>query len=257
MKAFVAKIFTIDRSAIRFSSISFDECSIKIVSDTDKERKEERIKAGILIQLNKLIKIIERFGSDVDKEGNANFIIRIDYDIQNNNGTMDYVATSLGFENSQLKMKMDGFKLSEFIYFDDDKFKNDIFNVEDPISLDLTSDTIASVIKTSDIIKIDPHSDIMRFYIDGCDVFVCDRPLDEDKAPCFVYKIGTLETEPGYEISANILREKFIQMMDKASCNYKMILGHRKSPNGEYVVDRILFDSENGSTKVVIAIQNI
>lgn len=260
IKAFVAKIFTMDRSAIRFSSITFDECSISIVSDNNKERGSKRIKAGILIQLNKLIKILERFGSDVDKEGKSNFIIRIDYDVMSNNGEDDYVATTIAFENDQLRMKMDGFKVSELIYLDDEKFKNDIFNVEDPVSLTLTPDIISSVIKTTDIIKVDPHADIMCFYVEGKDVFICDKQLDitsTNEEPNFVYKIGTLETEPGYPIKANILREKFIQMMDRVSCNYKFILGHRMGAGGEYVVDRILMDSENGSTKVVIAIQNI
>lgn len=260
VKAFVAKIFTMDRSAIRFSSISFDESFISIVSDTGKDRNGNRIKAGILIQLNKLIKIIERFGSDVDSEGKSNFIIRIDYDIMNNSGENDYIATNIVFENDQLRMKMDGFKISELIYLDDEKFKNDIFNVEDPVSLMLTPDTIASVIKTTDIIKTDAHSDIMCFYVEGKDVFICDKKIDitsTDSEPSFVYKIGSLESEPGYEIHANILREKFIQMMDKSSCNYKLILGHRATGNNEYVVDRILMDSENGSTKVVIGIQNI
>lgn len=260
IKAFVAKIFTTDRSAIRFSSITFDECSISIVSDNGKNRNGARIKAGILIQLNKLIKILERFGSDVDNEGKSNFIIRVDYDIMNNNGADDFVATSIIFENDQLRMKMDGFKISELIYLDDEKFKNDIFNVEDPVTLTLTPDTISSVVKTTDIIKVDAHSDIMCFYVKGKDVFICDRQIDvtaADTEPNFVYKIGLLDAEPDYEISANILREKFIQMMDKVNCNYKLILGHRATGSGEYVVDRILMDSENGSTKVVIAIQNI
>ena len=109
MKVFVAKIFTRERSAVRFSSISFEDCSISIVSDNSKERGSNRIKAGILIQLNKLIKMIERFGSDTDKEGKSDFIIRIDYDTLVNNGNTDYIATVIAFENSYLKMKMDGF----------------------------------------------------------------------------------------------------------------------------------------------------
>lgn len=257
MKVFVAKIFTKDRSAIRFSSISFEDCSISIVSDNSKDRGNNRIKVGILIQLSKFIKIIERFGADVEKgTNNSNFIIRIDYDtLTNANGT-DYIATVIAFENSYLKMKMDGFKLSELFYLPDDKFKNDIFNVDDPVMLNLSADTISSVIKALDIVKVDPLADVVRFYVEDKDVFVCDAPTGANaKEPNFVYKLGTLEADPGYPISAVILREKFIQMVDKGDKGCRLILGHRKNSMGEYMVDRILFDSEDGTTKVVIGIQ--
>lgn len=256
MKVFVAKIFTRERSAVRFSSISFEDCSISIVSDNSKERGSNRIKAGILIQLNKLIKMIERFGSDTNKEGKSDFIIRIDYDTLVNNGNTDYIATVIAFENSYLKMKMDGFKLSELFYLPDDRFKNDIFNVDDPVILPLPADTINSVIKAMDIMKVDPHADIVRFYVENKDVYVCDSTGGENaKEPNFVYKLGTLENDPGYPISAVILCEKFIQMVDKSDKPCKLILGHRKNSIGDYVVDRILFDSEDGMTKVVISIQ--
>lgn len=257
MKVFVAKIFTKDRSAIRFSSISFEDCSISIVSDNSKERGTNRIKVGILIQLSKLIKIIERFGADVDKEtNNSDFIIRIEYDSLTNAGGTDYIATVIAFENSYLKMKMDGFKLSELFYLPDEKFKNDIFNVDDPVILNLSADTVSSVIKATDIVKVDPLADVVRFYVENKDVFVCDAPsADDTKEPNFVYKLGTLEADPGYPISAVILREKFIQMVDKGDKGCKLILGHRKNSMGEYMVDRILFDSEDGMTKVVIGVQ--
>lgn len=260
LKAFVAKIFTKDRGAIRFSSISFEDCSISIVSDTSNDRGSNRIKAGILIQLSKFIKMIERFGADVDKEtNNSDFIIRIEYDALNNGDNTDYIATVIAFENSYLKMKMDGFKLSELFYLPDVKFKNDIFNVDDPVRLSLSADTLNSVIKALDIVKVDPLADIVRFYVEDKDVFVCDAYTGIDaanaKEPNFVYKLGTLEADPGYPISAVILREKFIQMVDKGDKGFTLILGHRKNSMGEYMVDRILFDSEDGMTKVVIGIQ--
>lgn len=254
MKVFVAKIFTKERSAIRFSSISFEECSISILSDNGNDRGTARIKAGILVKLNMLIKMIERFGADVDKEGKSDFNIRIDYDKMNNaNDTTDYVATTLVFENKYLKMKMDGFKLTELYYLSDERFKNDIFNVDDPVVLPLSSDTINSVIKATDIVKTDPNADIVRFYVENKEVYVCDVMGTDGKEPNFVYKLGALEADPGYPISAVILRERFIQMVDKGDC--KLILGHRKNSVGDYVVDRILFDSNDGSTKVVISVQ--
>lgn len=255
LKVFVAKIFTRDRAAIRFSSISFEDCSISIVSDSCKERGTDRIKVGILIQLSKLIKMIERFGADVDKEGKSDFIIRIDYDTLTSNDSTDYIATTIAFENSYLKMKMDGFKITELFYLPDEKFKNDIFNVEDPVILPLSSETINSVIKATDIVKVDPLADIVRFYIEGNKVYVCDADNDSDsKEPNFVYELGSLESAPGYPVSAVILRDRFIQMMDRSDKGCKLILGHRKNSAGEYIVDRILFDSEDGMTKVVLGV---
>lgn len=254
-RIFAAKIFTRDRGAIRFSSISFEDCCINIVSDDAKEeRGAARIKVGILIQLNKLIKIIERFGSDVNKENKSDFIISINYDMMDCSTGSDYVATTITFKNNYLKMKMDGFKLSELFYLSDERFKNDIFNVEDPVILPLSTEIINSVIKTTDIVKMDPLSDSIRFYVENKDVYVSDSKGTDDREPNFIYKLGTLENNPGYPISVVILRDKFIQMVDRIDKGCKLILGQRKQAD-EYVIDRILFDSEDGMTKVVIGAQ--
>ena len=257
-KAFVAKTFSEDRASIRFSSITFDECNMSVVShDGEETLGDNRIKAGILIQLPKLIKIVERFGSDVDDKGNSNFEIVVDYDLLKNQqtGNSDYVTTSISFNSSLLKMKMDGFRISELKYLSDDIFNNTVFSVQDPVSFEISSSTIASIIKTSDIIKVDSRKDALVFYVEGKNVYVKDF-ISKDKAPNFVYKIGELENAPDYEIKASIFREKFIDMMDKTEDNYKVILGHRPLGNGEYIVDRILFDSLSSSTKVVISIIN-
>ena len=257
MKAFVAKTFSEDRASVRFSSISFDDCHMTVVShDGEKELGENRIKAGILIQLPKLIKIVERFGAAVDDNNNSHFDIVIDYDLlKNQDGTDDYVTTSLSFISDILKMKMDGFRISELKYLSDEKFNNVVFSVEDPVSFEISAATISSIIKTSDIIKVDDRKDALVFYVEGKEVFVKDS-IAKDKPSNFVYKIGELEAAPDYAIKASIFRAKFIDMMDKTDENYKVILGRRKSPSGDYIVDRILFDSTTTSTKVVISIIN-
>lgn len=252
-KAFISKVFSEDRASVLYSAISFEDCNMTVVShDGEKELGKNRIKAGILIQLPKFIKIVERLGADLDKDGNSDFSININYDILNNSdGSVDYVVTSIVFISSLLKMKMDGFRISELKYLSDDIFNNVVFNVQDQYSFDLTPATISTIIKTSDIVKVDPRRDTLVFFVDGKDVFVKDL-VPNDKQPNFVYQIGTLEEKPDYEIRIPIFREKFIQMMDKSTETYKVIMGRRKDgPN--YVVDRILFDSENSQTKVVIS----
>lgn len=253
VKAFVAKTFSEDRASIRFSAISFDECNVTIAShENEKELGNNRIKTGILIQLPKLIKIVERFGSDVDDKGNSNFDIDVDYDVLKNDGTDDFVATSISFSSSSLKMKMDGFRISELKYLPDEVFNNKVFNVQDPVSFEASPAVISSIIKTSDIIKVDPRKDMLVFYVDGKDVYVKDTN-DKKKVPNFVYKIGQLEQNPGYAIQVSIFRDKFIQMMDKTDETFKVILGRRMLDETNYDVDRILFDSLSTPTKVVIS----
>ena len=260
--AFIAKTFSEDRASVRYSAITFSDCQMSVVkNDGEKELNGKRIKAGILIHLPKLIKIIERFGADVDDKGFCNFDIDIDYDkMKNQDGTEDFVATTISFSSKILKMKMDGFRITELKYLPDDVFNNVVFNVEDPVTFELHPITIQSVIKTSDIIKMDARKDTLVFYVEGVDVFVKDYTgKDEkgnDKPANFIYKIGTLEQKPDYDIRAAIFREKFIQMMDKTDDTFNVILGRRKTPSGDYVVDRILFDSTTSQTKVVISIVN-
>lgn len=254
INAFVAKTFSEDRAAVRFSAIPFADCNMSVTShDGEKELGNNRIKAGILIQLPKLIKIVERFGEIKDKSGNSTFDIDIDYDIlKNQEGTTDYVVTSISFNSDALKMKMDGFRISELRYLNDNTFNNVVFNVQDPVSFEVCPAVISSIIKTSDIIKIDPRKDALVFYVSGQDVYVKDTS-DPEKTPNFVYKIGKLDQTPDYDIHVSIFREKFIQMMDKTDDVFKVILGRTKTQDDTYDVDRILFDSMSTSTKVVIS----
>lgn len=253
VRAFVAKTFTEDQSSVRFSSINFDDANVKIVSDDgESERGEQRIKVGILIQLKKFIQILERLGSDCDENGNSSFTIEIDYDklINQKDNSEDFIATSISFKSNVLEMRMDGFRISEFKYLSDERFTNVVFNVKDPISIEITSSTINSIIKTSDIVKIDARKDALVFYVDGKTLYVKDRGLGDGSKPNFVYKIGEIDVEPNYQISIPITRDRFLKMLDKTDDNFKVIIG--RSVMSEQV-DRVLFDSTVTSTKIAIA----
>lgn len=255
MRAFVAKTFTEDKSSVRFSSILFDDANVVVVSDDSEDvRNGSRVKVGILIQLKKFIQIVERLGSYVDEKGNSNFTIEIDYDqLQNpKDGSIDFVATSIGFVSDVLKMRMDGFRISEFAYLTDDTFKNIVFNVTDEVSVDVSASQINSIIKTSEIVKIDVRKDALVFYIDGKTMYVKDRGLGSDKKPNFVYKIGDVSTEPLYPIEVPVTRDRFIKMLDKTDDNFKIIIGKNTIADSG-TVDRILFDSTTSTTKIVIA----
>lgn len=256
LRAFVAKTFTEDRSSIRFSSISFDDANVSIVSDNgEEERNGSRIKVGILIQLKKFIQIVERLGSDVNEKGESNFNIEIDYEpFQNTNDkSVDFVTTSISFNSEILKMRMDGFRISELTYLSDDTFKNYVFNATDAVSIEISSSTINSIIKTSDIVKIDVRKDALVFYNEDKILYVKDRGVGSDKKSNFVYKIGELDTEPLYPINVPVTRDRFMKMLDKSDENFKIIIG-KNTIDGS--VDRVLFDAVNSTTKIVIGSMN-
>jgi hypothetical protein len=256
LRAFVAKTFTEDKSSIRFSSISFDDANVSIISDNgEDERNGSRIKVGILIQLKKFIQIVERLGSDVNEKGESNFNIEIDYEpFQNTNDkSVDFVTTSISFSSEILKMRMDGFRISELTYLSDDTFKNVVFNATDAVSIEISASTINSIIKTSDIVKIDVRKDALVFYNEDKILYVKDRGVGSDKKSNFVYKIGELDTEPLYPINIPVTRDRFLKMLDKSDENFKIIIG-KNTIDGS--VDRVLFDAVNSTTKIVIAAMN-
>ena len=256
LRAFVAKTFTEDKSSIRFSSISFDDANVSIVSDNgEDERNGSRIKVGILIQLKKFIQIVERLGSDVNEKGESNFNIEIDYEpFQNTNDkSVDFVTTSISFNSEILKMRMDGFRISELTYLSDDTFKSVVFNATDAVSIEISSSTINSIIKTSDIVKIDVRKDALVFYNEDKILYVKDRGVGSDKKSNFVYKIGELDAEPLYPINVPVTRDRFLKMLDKSDENFKIIIG-KNTIDGS--VDRVLFDAVNSTTKIVIAAMN-
>ena len=256
LRAFVAKTFTEDKSSIRFSSISFDDANVSIVSDNgEEERNGSRIKVGILIQLKKFIQIVERLGSDVNEKGESNFNIEIDYEpFQNTNDkSVDFVTTSISFNSEILKMRMDGFRISELTYLSDDTFKNYVFNATDAVSIEISSSTINSIIKTSDIVKIDVRKDALVFYNEDKILYVKDRGVGSENKYNFVYKIGELDTEPLYPINVPVTRDRFMKMLDKSDENFKIIIG-KNTIDGS--VDRVLFDAVNSTTKIVIAAMN-
>ena len=256
VRAFVAKTFTEDKSSIRFASIMFDDANVSVVSDEDEaERNGSRVKIGILIQLKKFIQIVERLGSDIDKDGKSNFNIEIEYDkLQNQkDGSIDFIATSISFVSDLLKMRMDGFRISEFSYLSDETFRDVVFNVKDPVSIEVNSSVINNIIKTSDIVKIDVRKDALVFYIEGKTLYVKDRGIGNDKKPNFVYKIGDVDNEPIYPVSIPVTRDRFLKMLDKSDENFKIIIGKTVMNDS---VDRILFDATTSTTKIVIAAMN-
>jgi len=246
----------------------FDDANIKIISDDgEAERGDNRIKIGILVQLAKFIKIVKQLSNLTSKvvqkevtEGEtkvekketiSNFNIEIEYDVLVNqkDKSTNFVATSTYFKSDKLKMRLDGFRISEFSYLSDEVFKNQVFYAEDAVTLEITAAAINDIIKISDIVKFDARKDALIFYTKDKTLFVEDRGNGTEGKPNFVYNIGELDAEPQCSVSIPLTRERFIRMLGNASEDFKIIIG--KSSNGS--VDRLLFDSVTSTTKIAIA----
>lgn len=251
-RAFVAKTYTEDRSCVCFSSVRFEDCGISIVSDDgEAERGDARIKLAIFQQLKKFIQVVERFGTELNPDEDSHIEINLTYDQMNGkDGVNDYCVTQTQFVSASLKIKVDGFRVQEFNYISDEIFKTRIFNVSDQVTVDITPTSIINIVKTSEIVKQDDRLDALIFFNDGKKLYVKDQGSTESSSePNFELLIGELDKEPDYEIVLSINRDKFIRMLNKTDETYKIILG-RSAVDGS--VDRILFDSKDYITKIII-----
>lgn len=251
-RAFVAKTYTEDKSCVCFSSVTFESCGISIVSDDgETERGDARIKLAIFQQLKKFIQVVERFGSEIGTEEDSHIEINITYDpLVEKDGTTTWCTTQTQFVSPSLKIKMDGFRVQEFNYISDETFKNRIFNVSDEVFVEIAPTVILNIVKTSEIVKHDDRLDALIFFNSGKDLYVKDQGNAEGATePNFELLVGELDKEPEYEINLSINRDKFIRMLNKSDESYRIILG-KSAMDGS--VDRILFDSTESVTKIII-----
>lgn len=232
--SFVAKTFTEDKACIRYSKIKFDECALEVVSNTGKIPVDKRIKLGILLMLPKFIKIIESY-SGID------FSVIIDYEQLDS----DIICTSISFKSDNLKMKIDGFKITEFKYLDDDTFINRIHIANNPIEVDLSDEIIKNIIKFSAVGTTDDRTDQLIFFNQIEDGKTYLSVKDNNKS--FEYKLS--EIKALYDFTLPIFRSKFLLVMKDMTEPFKLIIGDSK--------DRILLDSEVSETKMIISIINL
>lgn len=259
---FIAKTFSEDKASVRFSAITFDECNMSVIENTGDSvcPWEFRIKLGILLQLPKMIKILERFESDYQIDKNRTFDIIINYDFSANGQELtestECVAETIRFSSSSLEIKMDGFRSTEFRYLSDDTFNNTVYKLIDPIPFEISGATISNIIKTSDIVKSDPKRDILIIYVDGKDVCIKDYlgkdTKGKDLPANFVYKLGELPDKVGYELRLPMFRERFIEFLDRTDETFTILFG--KSIRGN--VDRLVMRSNDSETRIVISTIN-
>jgi hypothetical protein len=246
-ECFVAKTYTEDHSVVFASTLSFENAGFEIVEHKG-DTNGNRIKLGVVVNLDKLIKIVNQFGS--------NFEMTFNYDVLTNDEKEDYICQEVSFKSNILKMKMNGSKIGEFQYLPDDTFENVVFKVTDEVKVPVSADTVSTAIKTSAIAAIDPKKDSLIFYIEDGALFVKDNTgKDEngdDRASNFEYKLADLTDAPTYPVRLPISREKFVLVLDGNSEAFEVIIG--KDVRGD--LSRILFASTETDTKIVISTIN-
>lgn len=244
---FVSKSYAEDRSVVRYASLSFTDAHFeKFIDESDSIPENCRIKLGIVVTLDKFIKILDRFNSD--------FTITFNYDTLDSDNGMDYVCQEVEFRSKDLRMRLLGSKITDFHYLSDDVFNNNIFKVYESATIPVTSATIQNIIKTSDIVAADPKKDSLIFYTDGNGFYVKDRVGKNDdgtdKESNFEYCITDAQNLISYSVRLPISRERIIQVLSGVDEDFNIILG--KDVNGN--LTRILFDSTTNDTKIVISI---
>ena len=246
-KMFVSKSYAEDRSVVRYSSLTFDDANFSI-RDYDTIPDTARIKLGIIVTLDKFIKILDRF--------NTEFFITFNFDVLDSDGNVDYICQSVDFKSKDLKMRLLGSKISEFHYLSDDVFNNNIFKVYDSVTILVSSSVLQNIIKTSDIVATDPKKDALIFYTNSTGFYVKDRvgrnDDGSDKESNFEYCITTDVEMPSYEIRLPISRERIVQVLSTVDEDFNIILG--KDINGN--LTRILFNAVSDTTKIVISTLN-
>lgn len=246
-KMFVAKSYAEDRSVVRYASLSFDDANFEVVQ-SDPIPENDRIKFGIVITLDKFIKILDRFNTD--------FTTTYDFDVLSINDESNYVCQSVEFKSKDLKMRLLGSKITDFHYLSDDVFNNNIFKVYESATIPVESAVLQNIIKTSDIVANDPKKDSLIFYTNEHGFFVKDRvgknDDGSDKESNFEYCITSEGQLPSYPIRLPISRERIVQVLSSADEDFNIILG--KDVNGN--LTRILFDSTSNNTKIVISVLN-
>lgn len=246
-KMFVAKSYAEDRSVVRYASLSFVDANFEVVQ-SDPIPENDRIKFGIVITLDKFIKILDRFNTD--------FTTTYDFDVLSINDEANYVCQSVEFKSKDLKMRLLGSKITDFHYLSDDVFNNNIFKVYESATIPVESAVLQNIIKTSDIVANDPKKDSLIFYTNERGFFVKDRvgknDDGSDKESNFEYCITSEGQLPSYPIRLPISRERIVQVLSSADEDFNIILG--KDVNGN--LTRILFDSTSNNTKIVISVLN-
>lgn len=252
-QSFIAKVTTEDQALVRYSQLPFEKAGFTNPNNfLDEDEKEvgldtigtERIKVGVFLTLEQLIKIAKTFET-VDYK----LIIEFDENLSNK-GKSEWHAQSISFESYTLNMSMACSNVSEFVEITDDVFFNRIYKLENtPCHARVTLDNVKMLLNVAAIQSVNGNKDVMTFYVtyDETAQKYALRVKDGLRAKSYDQLIGFVdEDKVEGDISLSAFRQKFIMATKGLNSNLIFSVAEESS--------RIFIDTEDEEYKTVVAI---
>ncbi len=228
-QAFISKGFTTDHTVVKYSKISFDNAGLELESIKDntktytldewnKRYKDTRIKIGIFMILPKFIKVIETFSD-------TNFKLLVEFDVYNNANTQEFHAIDLKFKSKTCNMKVKDCNISEFEQVSDDLFFNKINIIDQPMSFEISLETLKNLLSISSVFLTDAKRDIIKFYTKKCEdtdkwaIFAYDETNES-----YDYLLGYLIDGEGTENSVPLYRQGFFTAVNVKGSDENIII---------------------------------
>lgn len=179
-KSFVTKTYTTEKTIVKYGSLTFENANYEVES---LDEFQGRVFVGVFQYLDKFIRTVDLFVKE-------DHTMTIEFD--DNNGQL--VASSIIFESDELQMVLPGSIMDEFVVITDDKFKNGIAAIEEPMVFNITNEKLKKLLKSSSVLNSDAKKDVLAFDViveDGKYILVAS----DNNNKSFRQKIGTLDEE--------------------------------------------------------------
>lgn len=246
--AFVAKGYTTDHCVVKYSEIPFSDAGVSILNIFDENGNDKSLAEWNATSTNRInvpiFKILKSFVSVIDTY-NVDHVIKFNFGVYSNEEGDQYNAVSVEFKSKFLEMIVPCANITEFEKLSDDTFFNNINVIESPMTFNVSSEGVSSLISVSNIFSVDAKSDILRFVCKKDDegdwaLFATDKKEGTSKS--FEYLIGYLTEGEGVEREIPIYRNNFI-LATKTKNNFKVVIGAEdrlRISNAEGVSDTII-----------------
>lgn len=214
---FLAKTYNDERSVVKLSRIKFDEAGFIVKPNKD----PKRVKVGVL-NISRLVKILDQFSSD-------DFSLTINFD-EVQGETVELAGTTLLFKNKNLKISEDCTSLSIFRYISDEKFKEAISKIDDPlVEFTMNEEDIQQI---NSLNVLDNDNKFLEFVSKDSKYHVCGK--------AFEFDITDKTTQISEDCTLPIFKEQFSNV---DSDDYEVKMGE----------DRLVFTSGDEDTVTVIS----
>lgn len=219
---FIAKSFPLDKSIVKYSSISIEEMGYELVDICDndgnkfdwenREKTESgRIKLGIYEVLKNLINVVKMFdGTDHD--------IFIDFDIcrdvmyiGSKKPEPEYQSTTITFKSKTCTMIVKTSRISEFFSkCDDDTFLHRVCNISSPSVYEVNVSALKNLIDISDVLTNVKAKNVIKFYSKSIDGTYGLFAYDETSAT-YDYLLGYYESGECGATATTIFKDNFLR----------------------------------------------